>query len=241
VAKGIIWRGTEPITKFGPRIYAPMYFTKDGTEEFNKRLIEYVLECEKICVTEELVSDLPKNTSDPYKYTQQWKQHNLLDDSGSRKDGDHLKKFKSNPIQKELFDKIRTNYLLMLEEFKFPRIKCWIHTWGNVLRPGEFISKHSHIPGNQAYLASVYYPHAAPTKLALLHPISNDEDDLVVIPTVESSLVFFPSWITHVGTKVEYEGLRISVASDIVTERTMQHNPWRPHLLFDDPETMPGL
>lgn len=237
----MIWRGKEPVTKFGPRIYAPMYFTKDGTEEFNKRLIDYVLECEKICEGEELVSDLPKNQSDPYKLTQQWKQHNLLDDSGPRKDGDHLVKFKSNPVQKELFDRIRTNYLLMLQEFKFPRIKCWIHTWGNVLRKGEFISKHSHIPGDQAYLACVYYPHSAPTELLMIHPISTDRDDFVSIPTVESTFAFFPSWVAHVGTQVDYDGLRVSVASDIVTEKTMETNPWRPHLLLDDPDTMPGL
>lgn len=241
MTKSFIWRGKEPVTKFGPRIYAPMYFTKDGTEEFNKRLIDYILECEKICMKEELVSDLPKSESDPYKYTQQWKQHNLLDDFGSRKNGNDLEKFKSNDVQKELFDKIRTNYLLMLQEFKFPRIKCWIHAWGNVLRPGEFISKHSHIPGDQAYLANVYYPHSAPTSLFLVHPISTDRDEVIDVPTVESSLFFFPSWMEHVGSKVEYDGLRISVATDIVTEKTMLTNPWRPHLLFDDPETMPGL
>jgi hypothetical protein len=234
-----IWRGEEPVTKFGPRIYAPMYMSKDGTKDFNKRLIDYVLECEKVLEDEELVSELPKNNADPYKYTQHWKQHNLLDDTGSRKDGDHLEKFKPNPVQKELFDKIRTNYLLMLQKFKFPRIKCWIHAWGNALRKDEFISKHSHIPSNQAYLASVYYPHSSPTDLLLLHPISPEVT--IKIPTEENSLIFFPSWISHVGTKVDYDGLRISVASDIVTEHTMNANPWRPHILFDDPDTMPGL
>jgi hypothetical protein len=241
MTQALIWRGKEPLTKFGPRVYAPMYFTKDGTEDFNKRLIEYVLECETVLEKEELVSELTKNPSDPYKYTQQWKQHNLLDDSGPRKDGDHLEKFKSNLIQKELFEKIRTNYLLMLQEFKFPRIKCWIHAWGNVLRQGEFISRHSHVPGEKAYLAVVYYPHSAPTNLALLHPISDDKDDIVAIPTKESSLCFFPSWMVHVGDKVDYDGLRISVAADIVIEATMKNNPWRPHILLDDPETMPGL
>jgi hypothetical protein len=50
----------------------------------------------------------------------------------------------------------------------------------------------------------------------------------------------WPSWVTH-QTNTTKHNLRVSVASDIVTEETMVANPWRPHILLDDPATMPGL
>lgn len=241
MAKSFIWRGKKPVTNFGPRIYAPMYVASDGTPEFNKKLIDYVLECENSIAKEPIVSELHKSSSDPYKYTQQWKQHNLIDDTGPRKDGDHLKKFNPNPeLMKELFDKIRTNYLLMLSELNFPRKKVWIHAWGNVIRQGEHISMHQHVPTDLGYLACVYYPQTSPTDLYMSNPISTN-NDMISIPTKENTIVFFPSWMPHFSSGMEESGYRISIAADIVLEETMAANPWRPHILFDDPATMPGL
>jgi hypothetical protein len=241
MSNSFIWRGKEPQSKFGPRIYAPMYIASDGNADFNKKLIDYVLECENLIAQEPIVSKLHKSTADPYKFTQQWKQHNLLDDTGPRKDGDHLTKFTPKPeLMAELFDKIRTNYLLMLAELNFPRRKVWIHTWGNVIRQGEYISFHTHVPTDLGYLACVYYPQTSPTELYMVNPISGN-NDVLAIPTKENSVVLFPSWMPHCSTRMEEPGYRISIASDIVLEETMASNPWRPHILLDDPETMPGL
>jgi hypothetical protein len=240
MANSFIWRGKEPKSKFGPRIYAPCYSALDGNTDFNKRLIDYVLECENLISEEPIVSELHKNSSDPYKLTQQWKQHNLIDDSGPRKDGDHLKKFNQNIVTKELFNKIRTHYLLMLDELKFPRMKVWIHAWANVIRQGENISLHTHVPTDLGYLACVYYPQTSPTELYMLNPISN-ESDMISVPTKENSIVFFPSWMPHCSSTMTEEGYRISIAADIVLEETMAANPWRPNILLDDPNTMLGL
>lgn len=231
------WKGYIPKTHFALDVDIPLYSIKDGTSSFNKRLIDYVLECEKIVNNEELVSSVTKSDKDPYPYTQHWKQHNLLDDSLPRLNGDHLVRFKKDPIQQELFNKIRENYLLFLAETKKPRTKVWIHGWANVLREGQFISHHCHVANEHSYLAGVYYPHNADTVLHLIHPYVNKLT--YDVKTEESRLIFFPSWMNHVST--ETKKLRISVAVDIVVETTVEKNPWRPHLLFDDPNTMKGL
>jgi len=239
----IIWNGNEGKANsvFALDINAPIYCSQDGTSEFNKRLIEYVLECEQILREEELVSPISKNDSDPYKFTQQWKQHNLFDDTGPRLEGDHLVKFKPNPIQDELFKKFRENYLLFLSDIKAPRVKVYAHCWANVLRPGEFISSHCHVANNNAYLAGTYYPQSDNSCLRIVHPfgIQGEREMEFHIETKESRLIFFPSWIRHYSDKTEKT--RISIAVDIVLPITMQHNPWRPHVLLDDPKTMKGL
>lgn len=232
------WKAYEEVkSPFALNIDIPLYFAKDGTPDFNKRLIDYVLECEKIITNEELVSEVQKNDMDPYPYTQHWKQHNLVDDTVPRLNGDHLERFKTDPVQKELFDKFRENYLLFLAETKTRRVKVWVHVWANVLREGQFISPHSHISNQYSHLAGVYYPQTCNTDLYLAHPFVKDL--VYTVKTEESKLIFFPSWMNHLSSKTN--DLRVSIAADIVTEETMLANPWRPHILFDDPATMKGL
>jgi hypothetical protein len=238
-----IWNGNEgpALTPFALDINAPIYSAQDGTSEFNRRLTEYVLECEQIIKEEPLVTDVTKNKEDPYALTQQWKQHNLFDDTGPRKEGDHLVKFKPNTIQQELFNKFRENYLLMLSDIKAPRVKVYAHCWANVLRPGEFISPHSHINSPSAYLAGTYYPQSDTSMLHLVHPtgVKGNYKTEIQFETKESRLILFPSWIFHYSDPTNIT--RISIAVDIVLPITMEHNPWRPHVVFDDPKTMKGL
>ena len=235
----IIWKGNQlPNTNFAIDINAPVYTSKDGTPEFNKALIDYVYECEQVLEREELVSPVTKNEIDPYKYTQHWKQHNILDDSGPRLDGDHLEKFKTNPVQQLLFNKLRENYLLLLADLKYPRKKVWIHSWANIIRHGEFISPHTHIVNHNSYLASVYYPQSSKASLYLAHP--TDHESFLKVDIKESNVLMFPAWVKH-HSDINNEGDRVSIAADIVVEDIMLKNPWRPHILFDDPKTMKGL
>ena len=234
-----IWRGKDPKTKFGPKLYAPVYLADDGTPDFNSRLVNYVLECEKQLESEELVSDVLKANTDSYKYTQHWKQHNLIDDSGDRLGGETITKFQPNEVTKELFDKIRTNYLLFLDELKMPRTKVWIHTWGNVIRTGQNISYHTHINSEYSYLACVYYPQTTSAGLNFINQIV--PEDGLSIPCKENTMLMFPSWVLHGSDVYNGEHLRVSIASDIVLEESVLANPWRPHILLDDPNTMRGL
>jgi len=233
-----VWTGREANTPFAPVFRMPYYIAKHGTEDFKKRLVDYCLQCEKILETEELVSGVIKNTGDPYEFTQHWKQHNLLDDSGDRKGGNHLERFPTNDIQKELFNIIREHYLRFMIEQGYARRKVYIHTWANCLRKGQHVNRHCHVSGENSYLACVYYPQASNTSLYLASPY--DQEQALAIQTVSGGLVLWPSWVVH-GTDQTLHDLRVSVASDIVTVESMEANPWRPHILFDDPETMPGL
>lgn len=237
------WNGNQGNANsvFGLDINAPIYCAQDGTADFNKRLINYILECEQVLAEESLASPVTKNKEDPYQFTQHWKQHNLFDDTGPRLDGDHIRKFNPNPIQKELFNKFRENYLLMLADLKAPRVKVYAHCWANVLRPGEYISAHSHVASNDAYLAGTYYPQSDSTNLHLIHPfgVQGDRETELHIETKESRLIYFPSWMRHYSDKTQK--IRTSVAIDIVLPITKEKNPWRPHVLFDDPKTMKGL
>ena len=236
------FNGSRPETKFAPNFKVPIGIGVDGTQDFVKRMTDYVLRVEKDIIEKEaLVSEVPKNGIDPYKHTQQWKQHNILDDV-SGLGGEHLTRFPEDPVIEELFNLVRRNYLEHLANLRFPRIKVYIHGWANVLRDGEWISKHTHMSHNQAYLAATYYLTTNDTSLYMdnpLNPGAVESGDIIGISTEARKLVFFPSFLPH-WSDATHE-LRISLAFDIVTEDTMKGNPWRPHRLLDDPNTMPGI
>jgi len=260
------WEGPRPETKFAPNFKVPVYVAKDGSQQFVKDMIQYVLDVERnIIEHEELVSPVPKSGMDPYKHTQQWKQHNLLDDIPGH-DGEHLKRFPKHPCIEELFNLVRINYLTHLANLRYPRRKVFIHGWANVLRNDEWISMHTHSSHTEAYLSSTYYLTSSPASLYLANPSGpmsehtgkldkvsyanwqnltvaqqQSSSDMVEIKTEARKIVFFPSWIPHWSEKQEGENLRISLAFDIVTENTALGNHWRPHRLLDDPATMPGL
>jgi hypothetical protein len=233
------WEGQKPLTKFAPNFKVPLYIAKDGSKDFITRMTNYVLDVEKnIIEHEQLVSPVPKPEVDPYQHTQQWKQHNLLDDVVGE-GGEHLVRFPKDPVIDELFGIIRTHYLTHLAELRYPRIKTYIHGWANVLRGDQWISRHTHMTHNEAYLAMTYYLTTNDTNLYLENPIRAFEK--VEIKTEARKIIMFPSWIPHWSDKCEKGSLRISLAFDIVTEGVVAGNPWRPHMLFDDPMTMPGL
>jgi len=238
MSKTKYWTGPEPRTPFAPSFLVQHYTAKHGTEDFKRRLIEYCLKCEKMLESEDLVSEVIKNTGDPYAFTQHWKQHNLLDDSGDRMNGNHLERFPEDEVQGEFFKMIREHYLRFIYALGYERRKVYIHTWANCLRSGQFVNRHCHVSGPNSYLACVYYPQASDTSLYLLNPF--DESDAIEFPTVSGGIVMWPSWTLHQTNTTKHD-LRVSVASDIVTEETMIANPWRPHILLDDPATMPGL
>ena len=231
--------GPKPKTKFGKKFKAPIYIGKDGSKEFIKTLYDYVLDLEtNIISKEELVSSVPKSGMDPYQYTQQWKQHNLFDDVVGL-GGEHLQRFKKIPEIDQLLKLVREHYLIHLANLNYPRIKAYIHGWANVLRKDQWITPHTHIDGEESYLAATYYLTTNNTNL-YMHDASHTQT-CAAVSTEAGKLVIFPSWIPHWSDKCEDENLRVSLAFDIVTETTVLGNPWRPHVLLDDPATMPGL
>ena len=231
--------GPKPKTKFGKQFKAPIYTAKDGSKEFIKTLYDYVVHLEDTIISkEELVSSVPKSSMDPYQYTQQWKQHNLFDDVVGL-DGEHLQRFEKIPEIDQLLKLIREHYLINLANLRYPRIKAYIHGWANILRPGEWITPHTHITGPEAYLAATYYLSTNNTSL-FVHDGTYPET-CGSVSTEAGKIIIFPSWLPHWSDKCEENTIRVSLAFDIVTETTVQSNPWRPHVLLDDPATMPGL
>ena len=235
----VVWfEGATPLTKFAPKFKVPIGVGVSGSNGLVDRLTKYVLTLEETIISkEELVSPVPKSEADPYRHTQQWKQHNLLDDVVGL-EGEHLERFPHDPAIEELFTVIRTGYLEFLSKLNYPRRKVYIHGWANVLRDSEWISKHRHITTEESYLACTYYLTTNKTSLYLENPLVGD---VINVPTEEKKLIFFPSWMPHWSDKIEGDSIRISLAFDIVTESCTIKNPWRPHRLLDDPATMPGL
>ncbi len=237
---GTTWiEGKKPKTKFARRVKVPIYIAQESSRQLIKDLTSYILELEETIISKEhLVSSVPKASSDPYQHTQQWKQHNLFEDIPGL-GGENLDRFPANSATDELLKLLRVHYLTFLAELGYPREKVYVHGWANVLRKGQWISKHAHITNENSYLAATYYLTTNDTKLYLEN--MNDTDTAYGVDTQLGKLIFFPSWMAHWSDPCEKEELRISIALDIVTEDTMRANPWRPHKLFDDPETMPGI
>jgi hypothetical protein len=235
------WEGQKPKTKFAPHFRVPIYYAKDGGKDMIEGLATFCREMEStIIANEELVSSVPKNNTDPYKYTQQWKQHHLFDDSIPRKGGDTIvERFPENNYCRELFDLIRYHYLLHLKNLGFPRKRVWIHAWANVLRKDENISRHMHLADEFAYLSGTYYVTTSNAGLELQNPIRVQETS--IIANEAGNIILFPSWIPHLSQKYTGPEDRISIAFDIVADENARANPWRPHELFDDPDQMPGL
>lgn len=228
----------DPKTKFAPVLHVPCFKITDGSDALINALKLQVLELEKQITTEELVSEVPKMGVDPYPYTQHWKQHTLFWDR-SALDGEHLERFVMTTEFEKLFHLIRKQYLLFLKELNYPRVKVYIHGWANVLREGQWISKHYHQDDEVAYVSGTYYLTTVPTHLDLINPLRTNFKDS--IPTTKGTMLFFPSYIPHESTVYHGDDVRISIAFDIVVESCIRSNPWRPHVLFDDPDTMDGF
>lgn len=234
------WEGQRPKNKIAPNFRVPMYYAKDGSKSMIEALRKYCIELEQTVIAkEELVSDVPKNSSDPYKYTQQWKQHHLLNDNIPRKGGEAFEKFRGIPEVRELFDVIRYNYLVHVRNLQIPRKKVFIHCWANVLREGEHISKHMHLADEFSYFSGVYYVTTSGAYLNFENPMRVQERSQ--LPNEAGQIAFFPSWIPHFSEVYHGKEERVSIAFDIVADENARANPWRPHELFDDPDTMPGL
>lgn len=233
-----ILNSVEPTNKFAPKLNIPFYKSTDGSDELLDILNLQILELEKIIEAEELVSEVPKNENDPYPLTQQWKQHNLFWDR-SALDGEHLRRFEMTPEIEKLFHIIRKQYLLFLKESNSPRIKIYIHGWANVLRKGQWISHHFHQNDEYSYLSGTYYLTTSDTYLDLINPIRLDLVDRIA--TTKKTMLMFPSYVPHSSSVYNGDDVRISVAFDLAVDHHVATNPWRPTVLFDDPDTMEGL
>lgn len=232
------FKSDTPLTKFAPNLQMPLYNTIEDNPVLIAKLRDQIIAFENQISKESLVSEVPKQTGDPYAYTQHWKQHNLFWDQNA-KGGDQLERFPMTPELEKLFHIIRKHYLIFLKELNYPRIKVYIHGWANVLRKGEWISKHSHMSDSTAYLSATYYLTTNPTFLHLIN--CTRVDQLESFATREGRLIMFPSWIPHESDPCTDDNLRISIAYDISIGQNLISNPWRPHVLLDDPATMEGL
>ena len=236
---GLIWFNSEtPVTKCAPNLKIPLYKSSEGSDDLYQKLTDQLLTFEKQIATESLVSEVPKNDKDPYQWTQHWKQHSIFWDKPV-KGGDHFERFAMSPELEKLFHIIRKHYLLYLKELNYPRIKCYIHGWANILRKGEWVSLHHHMADAHTYISGTYYLTTVATNLKLINPIRVDQTD--VFPTQKGNIIMFPSYVPHESSIYEGDELRISIAFDLSTESNTLSNPWRPHCLFDDPSTMEGF
>ncbi len=235
----VIWfNSAPPKNKFAPNLKIPLYKAVEGNDVLTTNLISQILLFEKQITQETLVSEVPKNDSDPYPFTQHWKQHNLFWDKDAL-GGNQLERFTMTKELTTLFHIVRKNYLLFLKELNYPRMKVYAHAWANVLRDGEWISKHHHMSDETAYLSGTYYLTTVPTELSLMNPIRPDH--MEVFATKKNSIIFFPAWVPHQSSVYTGTDLRISIAVDIVMEANIITNPWRPHVILDDPDTMDGF
>jgi hypothetical protein len=227
-----------PETPFAPSFRIPIYDTFSGADVNNiAAMNKYVLDMErKIIKHERLISDVPKSKIDPYEYTQHWKQHNLLDDTPPPADDGTIIRFPKDPSMDYLFKLLRRNYLQFLKETGHERRKVWIHCWANILREGEFISPHTHALTADGYLAGTLYLSNSPGNFQIYK-----EGTIYELIPSPGHMILFPSCLTHYSDKHIGRLPRVSLAFDIVVESMMKTHQHRPHMLFDDPETMKGL
>lgn len=234
-----MWFNSEtPLNKFAPNLKIPMYAASEGSDEFINKLLSQIYKFEDQITKEELVSDVPRSDKDPYSYTQHWKQHNLFWDVDAL-GGNKLERFPMSPELEKFFHIVRKQYLLFLKELNYPRLKVYVHAWANVLRDGEWISKHHHTADPSSYISGTYYLTTNPTYLKVSSPIRVDQMEM--FPTKKSSIVMFPSWVPHESDVYKGNDTRVSLAFDICMSGSVLSNPWRPHVLLDDPATMEGF
>lgn len=233
------WFNSEtPVTKFAPNLKIPIYSAFEGSDEFVSKLRDQIYIFEKQITQETLVSEVPRSDEDPYPYTQHWKQHNLFWDVDAL-GGEKIERFPMSPELEKFFHIVRKQYLLFLKELNYPRMKVYVHAWANVLRKGQWISKHHHTADSTSYLSGTYYLTTNPTCLKLISPIRLDQMEMFA--TKQSAIIMFPSWLPHESDVYKGDDTRVSLAFDICVEASKIANPWRPHVLLDDPSTMEGF
>lgn len=233
----IYFSASPPNTPFAPNFRIPVYEGFEQDPMLLSKLTMYLKDLElDIIKKETLVSAVPKSVIDPYPYTQQWKQHNLVDDTPRLGDTSNLVRFPPSPNIEKLFQAMRKHYLTYLKELGYERRKVWVHAWANILRKGEYISPHSHLQTGDGYLAGVFYVTQSSAKFVL-----DKEGTAMAIEPVAGKLIMFPSCLTHYSESLDSTAPRISIAFDIVVENVYNEHIMRPHRLLDDPDTMPGL
>lgn len=226
-----------PATPFAPNFNIAIYENQIINPELMGELTRYVGELERTIIKkEQLVSEVPVASQDPYPYTAQWKQHNLLDDTPHKGDTSNLVRFPKHRSTDNLFYFIRQHYLEYLRLLNVPRSKIWIHAWVNILRNGQWITPHHHLQTKDAYLSGSVYVTSSKANF-----IIEKEGTAMEFTTEAGKIMFFPSCLTHYSQTYEGNTTRISISFDLVVKDTMESSKMRPYRLLDDPDTMPGL
>ena len=102
---------------------------------------------------------------------------------------------------------------------KIPMNDLWIICWYNVLRKGEKIDKHNHVPISQleqSFLSGHFTLEADST---YTHYMSVCETDRWRIKNIPGQIVMFPSYCPHYSDITTAETPRISVAFDVYDHR----------------------
>lgn len=227
----------KPATPFAPNFNIAIYENQIINPGLMGELTRYVGDLERTIIKKEkLVSEVPVALQDPYPYTAQWKQHNLLEDAPRKEDTSNLVRFPKHRSTENLFHNIRQHYLEYLRLLNVPRSKIWIHAWVNILRNGQWITPHHHLQTKDGYLSgSVYVTYSK------ANFIIEKEGTAMEFTTEAGKIMFFPSCLTHYSQVYDGNNTRISVSFDLVVKDVMEANALRPYRLLDDPDTMPGL
>jgi hypothetical protein len=227
----------KPNTPFAPNFNIAIYENQIINPELMGELTRYVGELERTIIKkEQLVSEVPVALQDPYPYTAQWKQHNLLDDTPRKGDTSNLVRFPKHRSTDNLFYSIRQHYLEYLRLLNVPRSKIWINAWVNILRNGQWITPHHHLQTQDGYLSGSVYVTSSNAKF-----IIEKEGTAMEFTTEAGKIMFFPSCLTHHSQVYEGNTTRISISFDLVVKDIMEVTKMRPYRLLDDPDTMPGL
>jgi hypothetical protein len=98
---------------------------------------------------------------------------------------------------------------------------CYVTSWYNVSRTGQYIDKHLHDTGPNSYLSGNM--HLDDYKTTTDYYVPFDRDNVNPFPNQKGGLTIFPSYLPHsAGTHTE-DNFRVSVAFDFTLEESKVH------------------
>ena len=183
-------------TPFAPEFN---YFMYESTEDM-KNLRDIVLEME-----DSVIHTLP--------FTSDWNTGLGENSMTSRSDGYNILKWQECHFLKEIIRTAHDNFITELGH-EWENV-IYVQCWGNVLRKGQHLKQHQHWTSPYTYIGGHICLGDYDTQTYYVNPYTQQTYSS---KNESGKITLFPNWLEHYTNPYMDNGVRVSIAFDIITE-----------------------
>lgn len=194
--KIISFENETPKTKFAP--------------VFNYYFYENVVDIKNI---KELIISKEQEVIDSYPYTNDWNTGLGEKSMTSRSNCYNILKWEECDFLKDIIRNSHDNFITSLEYDWEDKI--YVQCWANVLRKGQRIKQHQHWNTSYTYLGGHICLDDYETKTNYVNPYNKK---VYFSDNTKGKISLFPNWLEHYTDIYEGDGVRVTIAFDIITQ-----------------------